>query len=110
ELTRQVDALAGFLRQRCGVVRGERVLLYLQNSPQFVIGYYAILRADAVVVPVNPMNRAEELSHYLDESDARIAFPARNVQKHTAPLGLEHLIVGRYADYLPATTDLPLPD
>ena len=40
--------------------RGDRVLLYMQNSPQFVIGYYAILRADAMVVPVNAMNLAGE--------------------------------------------------
>ena len=33
----------------------------MQNSPQFVIAYYAVLRADAVVVPVNPMNLTEEL-------------------------------------------------
>jgi acyl-coenzyme A synthetase/AMP-(fatty) acid ligase len=62
DLKREVDALAGFLQQRCGVKRGDRVLLYLQNSPQFVIGYYAILRADAVVVPVNPMNLTDELA------------------------------------------------
>ena len=110
ELLREVDALAGFLQQRCGVARGERVLLYLQNSPQFVIGYYAILRADAVVVPVNPMNRSEELSHYLEDSDARIAFAGQDVLGHIAPLGIERLVVARYADYLPATTDLPLPD
>jgi fatty-acyl-CoA synthase len=110
ELKREVDALAGFLQQRCGVARGERVLLYLQNSPQFVIGYYAILRADAVVVPVNPMNRSEELSHYVEDSDARIAFAGQDVLKHIAPLGLERLIVARYADYLPDATDLPMPD
>jgi fatty-acyl-CoA synthase len=63
ELKRQVDAMAGYLQQRCGVERGERVLLYLQNSPQFIIAYYAVLRADAVVVPVNPMNRTDELRH-----------------------------------------------
>src|SRR6185437_7026924 len=45
DLKREVDALAGFLQQRCGVKRGDRVLLYLQNSPQFVIAYYAVLRA-----------------------------------------------------------------
>src|SRR5437879_4860108 len=61
ELKREADVLAGFLQERCGVRRGDRVLMYLQNSPQFVIAYYAILRADAVVVPVNPMNRTEEL-------------------------------------------------
>jgi len=54
ELKRAADALAGFLQQRCGVRRGDRVLMYLQNSRSFVIAYYAILRADAVVVPVNP--------------------------------------------------------
>ncbi|MGH8626063.1 MAG: AMP-binding protein [Gammaproteobacteria bacterium] len=59
-LKREVDALAGFLQRRCAVERSDRVLLYTQNSPQFVIGYYAILRADALVVPINPMNLAEE--------------------------------------------------
>ena len=49
DLKRQVDALAGFLQQRCGVAHGDRVLLYLQNSPQFVIAYYAIVRADAIL-------------------------------------------------------------
>ena len=82
-LKREVDALAGFLQQRCAVARGERVLLYLQNSPQFVIGYYAILRADAVVVPVNPMNRAAELAHYIADSQARIAIAGNDVDKVT---------------------------
>jgi len=38
-------------KQHCGVGQGDRVLLYMQNSPQFVLAYYAILRANAVVVP-----------------------------------------------------------
>ena len=42
ELADAAERLAGFLEQRCGVVRGDRVLLYMQNSPQFVIAYYAI--------------------------------------------------------------------
>jgi fatty-acyl-CoA synthase len=56
------------------------------------------------------MNRSEELSHYVEDSDARIAFAGQDVLEHIAPLGLERLIVARYADYLPAATDLPLPD
>ncbi len=110
ELKREVDALAGFLQQRCGVARGERVLLYLQNSPQFVIAYYAVLRADAVVVPVNPMNRSEELRHYVEDSEARTAIVGQDVLKHIEPLGLEHVLVANYPDYLPEATDLPLPD
>src|SRR5262249_41857809 len=61
----QVDALAGYLQRQCGVARGDRVLLFMQNSPQFILAFYAILRADAMVVPVNPMNLTEELSHYV---------------------------------------------
>ena len=109
-LKRQVDALAGFLQKRWGVARGERVLLYLQNSPQFVIAYYAILRADAVVVPVNPMNRSEELRHYIADSGARAAIVGQDVLRHIEPLGLEHMLAAAYSDYLPPATDLPLPD
>jgi fatty-acyl-CoA synthase len=110
ELKTQVDALAGYLQQRAGVAKGDRVLLYLQNSPQFVIAYYAILRADAVVVPVNPMNRTEELRHYVSDSDARFAIVGQDVLRHIEPIaGLKHLVAA-YSDYLDTATDLPLPD
>ena len=110
ELKRQVDAMAGYLQQRCGVARGDRVLLYAQNSPQFIIAYYAILRADAVVVPVNPMNRTEELRHYVEDSGARVAFAGQDVFKQIEPLALKHVIVIAYSDYLTKKTDLPVPD
>ncbi|TDA49308.1 AMP-binding protein, partial [Burkholderia pyrrocinia] len=38
---------------------GDRVLLQMQNSPQWMLAYYGILRANAVVVPVNPMNMTD---------------------------------------------------
>ncbi len=109
QLKRDVDALAGFLQQRCGVARGDRVLLYMQNSPQFVIGYYAILRADAVVVPVNPMNRTEELRHYAEDSDAAVALAGQDVFPQLEPLGLRQVVVAAYSDHL-GRTDLPVPD
>jgi fatty-acyl-CoA synthase len=107
ELKRQVDALAGYLQQRRGVARGERIILYAQNSPQYVIAYYAILRAGGVVVPVNPMNRTEELRHYVEDSDARLALAGIDVLREIQPLGVELLPVV-YSDYL-APTDLPVP-
>jgi fatty-acyl-CoA synthase len=108
-LKREVDALAGYLQRKLGVARGERVLLYAQNCPQYVIAYYAILRADAVVVPVNPMNRSEELRHYVEDSDARVAIAGNDVLREIEPLGLEHVLPIVYADYLSADTDLPVP-
>jgi fatty-acyl-CoA synthase len=111
ELKRQVDALAGFLQRRCGVARGERVLLYMQNCPQFIVAYYAILRADAVVVPVNPMNRTEELRHYVEDSDAAVAIVGQDVFKHIEPLrGLKQVLLAVYSEYLSGKTDLPLPE
>jgi fatty-acyl-CoA synthase len=53
QLKDEADRLAGFLQKRCGVAKGDRVLLFAQNSFQFVISYYAILRANAVVVPIS---------------------------------------------------------
>ncbi|MGT2489734.1 AMP-binding protein [Cupriavidus basilensis] len=44
----------------------------MQNCPQFIAAYYAILRAGAVVVPVNPMNKADEFRHYATDSAARV--------------------------------------
>src|SRR5581483_3018734 len=71
ELRDAAERLAGFLVQACGVGAGDRVLLYTQNSPHFVIAYYAILRANAIVVPVNPMNLTGELRHYVADTGAR---------------------------------------
>jgi long-chain acyl-CoA synthetase len=60
-------ALAGL-----GVRAGDRVALYLQNVPQFVIGMLATWKAGGVAVPVNPMNRARELDAVLRDSGARV--------------------------------------
>lgn len=110
ELMREADALAGFLQSRCGVRKGDRVLLDLQNSPQSVIAYYGVLRADAVVVPVNPMNRREELRHYVDDSQASVAIVGQEVYDQIEGLeGLRHTIVVTYSDYLREPTNLPIP-
>ena len=53
QLKDHVDRLAGWLEQVCGVQRADRVLLYMQNSPQYVIAYYAIQRLTAVVLREN---------------------------------------------------------
>ena len=70
QLEAQADALAGWL-QSVGVKKGDRVALFMQNCPQFVVALYGILRADAVVVPVNPMNRADEFAHYITDPQSK---------------------------------------
>jgi len=110
DIKREADALAGFLQQRCGVAKGDRVLLYLQNSPQFIIAYYAVLRADAAVVPVNPMNRTEELRHYVEDAQTRVTIVGQELYERIAPLGVSQVIVATYSDYLRTPSGLPMPD
>lgn len=114
EFLRQVELMAGFLQQVCEVKPGDRVALYSQNCPQYMIGYYAILRAQAVVVPVNPMNLAEELQYCVSNSGARTVLAAQELFGNAHPLllsgDIEHLVVHAYSDYLTAPTDLRVPD
>src|SRR6476620_1709539 len=83
----QLVAMAERLAARLhalGVRRGDRVMLDMQNCPQLVVAHFAILRANAVVVPVNPMNRAEELRHYILDSDAKVAIATGDVAAEIA--------------------------
>jgi fatty-acyl-CoA synthase len=114
ELARDVDALAGWLQQACGVRKGDRVLLYMQNCPQWVTGYFAVLRADAVVVPVNAMSKALEFEHFVTDSGAVAALVAQELLPHARPwLGkhsLRNIVVVTYSDALRVATDLPVPE
>ena len=103
DLDREVNALAGYLQHKLAVVSGEKVLLFMQNSPQFVIGYYAILRANAVVVPINPMLTAEELEFYVRDCEIKTALLGQElydrVQPLLGPTTLENLIIAAYSEY-----------
>jgi long-chain acyl-CoA synthetase len=62
---------AALLRDR-GVKPGDRVGLMRPNVPAFVVLYYAILRAGAIVVPMNVLLKRREISYYLEDSGARL--------------------------------------
>jgi fatty-acyl-CoA synthase len=115
EFCREAERLAGFLQRECGVRRGDRVALYLQNCPQFVIGYYAILRADAMVVPINPMNLTREIGHIVKDSGATVLIAPQDQLSRVEPLigrgdhSLRRVIVACYSDYLTKKTDLDVP-
>src|ERR1700753_4314283 len=64
------DALAVALAAR-GLRRGDRIALFLQNVPQFVIALLAVWKLGAVAVPVNPMLKERELRFVLADSGAR---------------------------------------
>ena len=71
ELDGLSDALASGLLAN-GFSPGDRLAVYLQNVPQFVIAVLAAWKAGGVLVPVNPMSRARELSYLLADSGATV--------------------------------------
>ncbi len=109
----EVDRIAGWL-QANGVKRGDRVLLYMQNSVHWVAGYYAILRADSAVVPVNPMYRRAEIEHLASDTEARVALVGSELVDIIQPLvttgHLDHILAAAYADKATPEGRADLPD
>ena len=105
DLKLQAERFAAYL-SALGVQKGDRVVLSMQNCPQLVIAHFGILRANAVVVPVNPMNRAEELKHYITDPDARVAVTTADLAAELAKASnalpaaqqLAHLVVTHFID------------
>lgn len=108
DVQRQAESVAAWLHAQ-GVRAGDRVLLMLQNSPQWVIGHFAILRLGAVVVPINPMNKAVELEHFITDPQARTAIVAADLATELMQANaavptserLQHVLVTHYTDVWP---------
>src|SRR4030095_10678435 len=104
-------ALAGYLQQRLGVRRGDRVLLMMQSCPQFFIAYYAVMRCDAVVVAMNPMSTREEIAFYAKDSNARILVTTQDLTgKSQGWLDegvLEALVVGAASEFAGTADEVP---
>lgn len=71
QIDHEVDALAAGLLQR-GVRAGDRIAMLCGNSVEFVVSYFAILRAGLIAVPLNPAYTAPEVAVLLADSGARI--------------------------------------
>jgi fatty-acyl-CoA synthase len=112
ELLAQAEALAGWLQAR-GVAQGDRVAVFMQNCPQFVVAVHAVLRADAVVVPVNPMNKADEFGHYITDPQTKVVLTTADLAGIVAEANsrlpeawrLAHIVATRFTDAMPATLD-----
>ncbi len=89
----RATAVAGWLSHQ-GIGRADRVVVQLQNVPQFVMLALAIWRMGAVLVPVNPMYKRDELAHAIRDSGAVLfigaAQSAPEARAACALAGLEH--------------------
>ncbi len=105
DLHRQSARVAGLLRER-GIQPGDRVAIMLPNLPEFPVIYYAVMRAGAVAVPMNPLLKAREVAHYIQDSGASLIFAgpdcAEEVRAGVASLGTDYVIVDWRFDELVA--------
>ena len=71
ELAARSARLAAFLVSK-GLERGDRVIVYGDNTVETVVAFWAVLRANAVVSVVNPLTKADKLRYLLDDCRARV--------------------------------------
>jgi acyl-CoA synthetase (AMP-forming)/AMP-acid ligase II len=96
-----------------GVKKGDRVALFMQNCPQFVISYLGTLRAGVCVVTLNPMFKYAELEYELNDSRAEtlvaLDYLLPEVKRAGDRIKLKNIIVTSLRDYLPQKPTLPIP-
>lgn len=99
-----VNHFANALAQM-GVKKGDRVAIYLPNSPQFAIAYYGALKAGAVIAPVNPIYTPRELEFILQDSGAETIVALSQfypkLQEVRAKTKLKRVIVANIKEYFP---------
>ncbi|PZQ62478.1 MAG: AMP-dependent synthetase, partial [Variovorax paradoxus] len=71
ELDRASDAFGARL-QALGVKKGEPVVLFLNNCPQYIVAHYGIQKIGAIVCPSGPLNKEHELAYQVNDLKARV--------------------------------------
>ena len=104
ELDRLSNRFAHALR-KLGVQRGDRVAIVLPNIPQFVIAFYGILKAGAVVVLGSPLSNEAEIAYQLQHSGAQVLLTLSTyhsmVERICTTTSIKRVIFSNVREYLP---------
>ncbi len=104
QLAEVVQSLAGSL-SRLGVVKGDKAILYLPNSPQWVIAWFALLRMGVIAIPVSPIYTPIDLKYMANDSGAETVFCLDTNFGYVAQVlpetKLKRVIVTNLAELLP---------
>ena len=95
------DRFAGFLASK-GLGKGDKVMLYLQNCPQYLIAHYGTQKLGAVIVPANPMFKPMELEYEADDAGVSVIVTSDdlypNVEKIREETGIREVVVTNNRD------------
>ena len=102
ELKELTDRLATALAD-LGVKKGDTVALYLLNSPQYVISYFATLKLGAKVTPISPVYTSIEVRHQIEDSEAKTVICQDILYDNLEKAGVhsERVILTSIEEYLP---------
>ncbi len=91
--------------QNLGIQKGDRVMLYLPNTPHFVIAFYGILRAGGIVVPANPQYVPRELAYQAKDAGAEtivaLTMSWKTIKEARANTPFKRVILGNIKEYFP---------
>ena len=109
EMNELTDRMAAALVDM-GVKRGDRVGIFMPNTPQFVIAYYGILKAGGAVVATNPLYTPPEIEHQASDAGIEVMFVMTNfyktIKKAQPRTKIKKLIVTNLKETLPPLTRL----
>jgi long-chain acyl-CoA synthetase len=105
ELNELCDRFATLLASR-GVEKGDRIAVYTQNNPQFLIAQYGAWKRGAIVVPINPMLKQKELDYHLNDSGTKALVCLESLYESVAKevlsnTSVEHVFTTSELDFLP---------
>ncbi|MBL7204639.1 MAG: AMP-binding protein [Desulfobacteraceae bacterium] len=111
EIDRLSDNLAAAFED-LGLGKGDRIVIDLQNVPQFPIATYAAWRVGAIVVPLNPMYKEKELTYFCQDSGAKLFVTLDEIASgldlsFLRDTSVERVITTSPLDFLPPGTELP---
>ncbi len=94
-----------------GVKKGDRVAVFLPNIPQFVIAYYGVLKAGAVLTAISPLHKEREAAYQLNDSEAETVVALDSlypvVEKVWRKTTLKNVVVTSLEEYASKTTVVP---
>lgn len=108
------NRLGQFLREK-NIHKGDRIAIYMQNSPQYIISYFGIQKIGAIVVPLNPMYKEAELDYFINEVGVKAIIATDDLFHRLQSIQdkiptVDFIITTNYRDYLPVNVELPIPD
>ena len=92
EILQIVSGIGQSLKDK-GIGKGDRVLIYLNNSPEYLFSLLAIWRIGAIAIPTNRILTSSELNYMITDSDAKLLITDDDAEETIKNLNIEAYII-----------------